>query len=341
MAKQRISYIPLEQMDADMRKEMERCQREGTPRPESSAVRAHVKACFWFFANSWRDLFKNGVLDHSIKELCRLYISRSVQCDYCGNQRSVKAAGQGMIEDDVKDLLNFEKSTRYSERQKAALAYAEAIAWHLDSDDAFWERMHRHFSEPELVELGCMIGLTLGQQSWLRLLNIDHHQVLAGTSRRWRRLRKRGRAQAVEIRPAVLGKAETRMRKLAALAALVFAGATWAQTYPAKPITIIVPFTPGSATDVAARLVGEKLNAAWGQPVIVDNRPGAGGTIGIAQTARAEPDGYTLAVVSTGHVVNPVLYKDLPYDTLKDLARRGADRVAAERAGGCAEPGRQ
>jgi alkylhydroperoxidase family enzyme len=182
MAKQRISYVPLEKMDADMRKEMERCQREGTPRPESSAVRAHVKACFWFFANSWRDLFKNGVLEHSIKELCRLYISRSVQCDYCGNQRSVKAAGAGMIEDDVKDLLNFEKSTRYSERQKAALAYAEAIAWHLNTDDAFWERLHRHYSEPELVELGCMIGLTLGQQSWLRLLNIDHHQVLAGTT---------------------------------------------------------------------------------------------------------------------------------------------------------------
>jgi alkylhydroperoxidase family enzyme len=180
--KQRISYFPLDKMDADMQREMERCQREGTPRPESSAIRAHVKACFWFFANSWRDLFKNGVLDHPIKELCRLYISRSVQCDYCGNQRSVKAAGAGMIEDDVKDLLNFEKSTRYSERQKAALAYAEAIAWHLNTDDAFWERMHRHFSEPELVELGCMIGLTLGQQSWLRLLNIDHHQVLAGTT---------------------------------------------------------------------------------------------------------------------------------------------------------------
>ena len=180
--KQRISYFPLDKMDADMQREMERCQREGTPRPESSAIRAHVKACFWFFANSWRDLFKNGVLDHPIKELCRLYISRSVQCDYCGNQRSVKAAGAGMIEDDVKDLLNFEKSTRYSERQKAALAYAEAIAWHLNTDDAFWERMRRHFSEPELVELGCMIGLTLGQQSWLRLLNIDHHQVLAGTT---------------------------------------------------------------------------------------------------------------------------------------------------------------
>src|SRR5678815_1821414 len=182
MAKQRISYVPLEQMDADMRKEMERCQREGTPRPESSAVRAHVKACFWFFANSWRDLFKNGVLQHPVKELCRLYVSRAVTCEYCGNQRSVKAAAGGMVEDDVRDLMQFEKSKRYDERQKAALAYAEAIVYRLDTDDAFWERMHRHFSEPELVELGCVIGLTMGQQSWLRLLNIEHHQVLAGTT---------------------------------------------------------------------------------------------------------------------------------------------------------------
>ena len=182
MAKQRISYVPLEKMDAEMRKEMERCQREGTPRPESSAVRAHVPAAFWFFANSWHNLFRNGVLDHAIKELCRLYVSRSVQCEYCGNQRSVKATTSGaLIEDHVMDLLNFEKSTTYNERQKAALAYAEAITWHLNTDDAFWDRMHKQFSEPELVELGCMIGLTLGQQSWLRLLNIEHHQVLAGT----------------------------------------------------------------------------------------------------------------------------------------------------------------
>ena len=62
-----------------MREEMRRCEREGTPRPESSAVRAHVPACFWFFANSWRDIFRNGVLDHAIKELCRLYVSRSVE----------------------------------------------------------------------------------------------------------------------------------------------------------------------------------------------------------------------------------------------------------------------
>ncbi|HWP87478.1 MAG TPA: hypothetical protein VNM70_06335, partial [Burkholderiales bacterium] len=80
MAKQRISYVPLEAMDSAMQEEMRRCEREGTPRPESSAVRAHVPACFWFFANSWRDIFRNGVLDHAIKELCRLYVSRSVTC---------------------------------------------------------------------------------------------------------------------------------------------------------------------------------------------------------------------------------------------------------------------
>ncbi len=183
MSTQRISYVPLEKMDERMRKEMERCQREGTPRPESSAIRAHVPACFWFFAESWNNIFRNGVLDHAIKELCRLYVSRSVQCEYCGNQRSVKATTSGaLIEDHVLDLLNFEKSTQFNERQKAALAYAEAIAWHLNTDDAFWQRMHANFSEPELVELGCMIGLTFGQQSWLRLLNIDHHQVLAGTA---------------------------------------------------------------------------------------------------------------------------------------------------------------
>jgi len=183
MAKRRISYVPLEKMDDDMRVEMERCQREGTPRPESSAIRAHVPACFWFFANSWRDIFRNGVLDHAIKELCRLYISRSVQCEYCGNQRSMKSTVSGaLIEDHILDLLNFEKSEKYSERQKAALSYAEAIAWHLDADDAFWDRLHKHFSEEELVELGCMIGLTLGQQSWLRLLDIEHHEVMAGTS---------------------------------------------------------------------------------------------------------------------------------------------------------------
>jgi alkylhydroperoxidase family enzyme len=180
--KQRISYVPVEMMDADMQAEMDRCRREGTPRPESSAVRAHVPAAFWAFANSWQAIFRNGVCDHAIKELCRVYVSRSVKCEYCGNQRSEKAAEQGLREGQYDDLLNFESSERYDDRQKAALAYAEAITWRLDTDDAFWDRLNAHFSEPELVELGCFIALTMGQQSWLRLLNIEHHEVLPGTS---------------------------------------------------------------------------------------------------------------------------------------------------------------
>ena len=180
--KQRISYVPLDAMTDEMRVEMERCAREGTPRPESSAVRAHVPAAFWAFANSWRDLFHTGVCDHAIKELCRVYVSRSVRCEYCGNQRSEQARERGLREGQYDALLNFETADAYDARQKAALAYAEAIAWHLETDDAFWERMHAHFSEPELVELGCAIALTLGQQSWLRMLNIDHHEVMPGTS---------------------------------------------------------------------------------------------------------------------------------------------------------------
>ena len=181
MPTRRISYVPLDQMDERMQAEMERCAREGTPRPESSAVRAHAPNAFWAFADSWRTIFREGVLDHSIKELCRVYISRTVNCEFCGNQRSVQAATAGLLEQQYNELLNFESATGYTERQKAALAYTEAIAWRLDTDDEFWERMHSHFSEPELVELGCCVALTYGQQSWIRMLGIDHHQYMAGT----------------------------------------------------------------------------------------------------------------------------------------------------------------
>ena len=182
MSKPRISYIdPASVKDPAMVAEFERCAREGTPRPESQAVRAHVPATFWSFANTWRDVFKNGVADHNIKELCRNYVSRSVLCEFCGNQRSIKAAKAGVVEDDYRELINFESSTRYSDKQKAALAYAEAITWDLATDDAFWARLHKHFSEPELVEIGYFVAITMGQQRWLRTLNIEHHQILAGT----------------------------------------------------------------------------------------------------------------------------------------------------------------
>jgi alkylhydroperoxidase family enzyme len=166
-------------MDDAMMAEMRRCALEGTPRPESSAVRGHSQAAFWAFADSWAKLFRGGVVEHSLKELCRLYVSRSLKCEYCGNQRSTQAPAQGISEGQLDGLLNFETSGSYDERQKTALAYAEAITWRLDCDDVFWERLHREFSEEELVELACFIALTMGQQSWIRLLNIDHYQVMA------------------------------------------------------------------------------------------------------------------------------------------------------------------
>jgi tripartite-type tricarboxylate transporter receptor subunit TctC len=92
-----------------------------------------------------------------------------------------------------------------------------------------------------------------------------------------------------------------------------------AQTWPARPVKVIVPFTAGSATDILARTFGQKLQEAWGQPVIVENHPGAGGTIGAGIVAKSAPDGYTLLVHSAGFAINPYIYPDLPYDTTKDF----------------------
>src|SRR6266481_2425772 len=146
MSKPWISYVDPAKVDEAMRTEFDRCAREGTPRPESQAIRAHVPAVFWSFANSWRDVFKTGIADHAIKELCRIYVSRSVLCEFCGNQRSIKAAQQGVVEDDYRDLLNFESSSRYDERQKAALA---AHAWHRAPPDP---RQHRRINGAGLRE---------------------------------------------------------------------------------------------------------------------------------------------------------------------------------------------
>lgn len=182
MARQRISYVdPATVTDPAMRAEFERCRTVGTPRPESQAIRAHVPAVFWSFADTWREVFHDGVCEHTIKELCRVYVSHSVKCEYCGNQRSVQSAARGLVEDDYFDLLNFEASDRYDARQKAALRYTEAIVWDLETDDALWAALYEHFSEPEIVELGYFVAVTMGQQRWLRTLGIDHHQVLAGT----------------------------------------------------------------------------------------------------------------------------------------------------------------
>ncbi|MGE5523949.1 MAG: tripartite tricarboxylate transporter substrate binding protein [Rhodospirillaceae bacterium] len=89
--------------------------------------------------------------------------------------------------------------------------------------------------------------------------------------------------------------------------------------YPTRAVRIVVPFPPGGGTDIISRTVAQKLNEAWGQPVIVDNRAGANGIIGTEMIAKAKPDGYTLGVVIANHAINPSLYPKLPYDTMRDF----------------------
>jgi len=97
-------------------------------------------------------------------------------------------------------------------------------------------------------------------------------------------------------------------------------GQAQAQPYPSKPVRMIVPQPPGGASDVVARLLGQKLTELWGQNVIIDHRPGAGTVIGTLTVAKAPPDGYTFGMVVGSHYINPTLRKELPYDTLKDFA---------------------
>ena len=110
------------------------------------------------------------------------------------------------------------------------------------------------------------------------------------------------------------------MRPILLLLFLFFSTAN-AQTWPQRPVRVIVPFAPGGASDLMPRLVGEKLSAMWNQPVVIENRPGAAGNIGMEAGARSAPDGYTLLAAPNGTlVVNPHMYSKLAYDVFKDLA---------------------
>jgi len=117
----------------------------------------------------------------------------------------------------------------------------------------------------------------------------------------------------------------TTLRILLAVAlAIGLAGAgAQAQPYPSKPVKVVVPLTPGSPVDVVARLVGQHMAAALGQPMIVENRPGAGATIGAKSVASAEPDGYTILHTAANHVIAPSIYKNLSYDPIKDFVPIG------------------
>jgi tripartite-type tricarboxylate transporter receptor subunit TctC len=100
---------------------------------------------------------------------------------------------------------------------------------------------------------------------------------------------------------------------------ILYAAFASGQAWPTKPVKLVVPFTAGSATDILARTYGQKLSELWGQPVIVENHPGAGGTIGAALVAKAPADGYTLLVTSAAQAYNVSIYPNLPYDTAKDF----------------------
>ena len=109
-------------------------------------------------------------------------------------------------------------------------------------------------------------------------------------------------------------------RALLPIAIAMCAAPAYAQNFPSGPLRIVVPFPPGGGTDILARLIARKMNESWGQPVIVDNRPGANGTIGAALVAKAPADGHTLLLVPSGFAVNPSVYPKLPYNSERDLA---------------------
>jgi len=117
------------------------------------------------------------------------------------------------------------------------------------------------------------------------------------------------------------------MLAVALLTAGLLGPAQAQEKYPARPIKVVVPLTPGSPVDVVARLVGQQWSGVLGQPVIIENRPGAGATIGAKSVAVADPDGYTLLLTAANHVIAPSAYKNLTYDPIKDFAPLGSVAV--------------
>ncbi len=101
--------------------------------------------------------------------------------------------------------------------------------------------------------------------------------------------------------------------------AMLAAPCAWPQAYPTKPVRMIVAFAPGGGTDIVGRIIGQKLTELWPHPVVIDNRPGAGSTVGTAMLAKAPPDGYTISMTSMSHAIYASLYRTLPYDSVKDF----------------------
>ncbi len=117
-----------------------------------------------------------------------------------------------------------------------------------------------------------------------------------------------------------IGLATARICLALSLAPALIAAPAAAQNYPTKPIRFVIPYAPGGVADIAARVVGQKLTEAWGQQIVVENRPGGNGFIGVSTVAKAAPDGYTFVVATLGDLdINPAVFKELPYDVQRDL----------------------
>jgi tripartite-type tricarboxylate transporter receptor subunit TctC len=129
----------------------------------------------------------------------------------------------------------------------------------------------------------------------------------------------------------------TLVRALVLALAAALPGAALSQAFPAKPVRLVVPFPPGGATDIIARLLGQKLQEIWGQATVIEYKPGGGTVVGTDYVAKSPPDGYTMGIVITAHVINPGLRSDLPYDTIKDLS--GVSMVAVQHIALVATPG--
>ncbi len=180
----RISYVdPQSLTDPELVEYLENARRFGTPRPETQAIRSNVPAVAKAFSRPWESIFRRGGVEHALKELCRVYVSKTVECRYCGSQRSLRAREQGLAETDYEELLEFERSDQFTARQKAALLYTSMLVWNPEgADERVWAQLREHFSDEEIVELGQFVQLTYGQQSVIRTWDVGHREFLADTT---------------------------------------------------------------------------------------------------------------------------------------------------------------
>ncbi len=172
-----ISYrLPDQVDDAECRAWLETAIARGKPGPEFQSIRAHQPGVMRSFTKTREWIYHDGVVDFELKELLRAYIALAGECTYCANQGIARDIRQD--HDELHDLLHFEKSERYSEREKLALRYADAIMWDpTTADDDMWADLLVEFTEPELVELGYWVGFTFGGQRWLKTLGAAQGQL--------------------------------------------------------------------------------------------------------------------------------------------------------------------